>query len=94
MAEVSDNKLAQTAINLLCERVVDPIVAADGVAATIRGAIVANDLTEFFTPAELAALQSFVADLAALANSPVVSALQARHVPTHHNRALTIEGVN
>ena len=62
MAELSDKKKVQTAINLLCERVIDRIVGADAVADLIRGAIIDNDLTGFFTPAELTALQSFVTD--------------------------------
>ena len=91
---MADTKLAQTAINLLRDRVARPVVQADAVASKIRQAIIDNNLTGQFTTAELNALQAFVTDLAALADSPVVAALETRYVPSHRAKALIIDGVN
>ncbi len=91
---MADTKKAQTAINLLHERVTQPIARANEVAATIRQAIINEGLTGQFTACELTALQNFVSDLATLAESSVVSALADRFVQSHRNRAITIPGVN
>lgn len=91
---IADTKRVQTVINLLYTRVTKPIQDAYAVAATIRQAIIDNQLTEQFSAEELTALQTFVTDLDALASSSVVTAITDRYVPTHRNRAITIEGVN
>ena len=91
---ISDTKKAQTVVNLFRDRVTRPIAQADAVAAAIKNAVVANGLTGQFTTGELTALNQFVTDLAALAASPVVAAIEARYVDSHRSQAITIEGVN
>jgi len=94
MAELSDKKKTTTIVNLLRDHCVQPIVDANAVAGLLRQAVIDNSLAGQFSAGELTALQSFVADLSALAGSSVVTAIQNRYVPTHKARALVIEGVN
>ena len=91
---IANKKKAQTVVNLLRDLVVARILAADGIAALLRQAVIDNGLAGEFSPEELSALASFVTDLSALASSPVVSALENRYVLTHRSAALTIPGVN
>ena len=91
---IADKKKAATVIGLLNKKVIEPLVQANEVAGKLRQAIIDNGLTAQFTAGELTALQGFVTDLAALAGSSVVAAIQARVSPTHKCRALIIEGVN
>lgn len=91
---IANKKKAQTVVNLLRDRVVARILAADGVAALLRQAVIDNGLAGEFSPGELSALSAFVGALAALADSPVVQAMEGRYVQTHRSQALTILGVN
>lgn len=91
---MADNKKMQTCLNLLHQRVTQPVVQANAVAALIRQAIIDNNLQDRLSAAERTALQNFVTDLAALASSSVVEALKNRYAGTHRNQALIIAGVN
>lgn len=91
---VADNKRAQAVINLLRQRVTQPIADANAVAGLIRQAIIDDGLIGQFTGAELSALQSFVTDLSALAASSVVAAIESRYMPGHGIKSLVISGVN
>ena len=91
---MTDNKKAQTIVNLLRDRVVVPLVAANAVADKLRQAVIDNNLTGEFTSGELSALSTFVTNLATLTSSPVVSTMETRYVPTHRAQALIVEDVN
>ena len=91
---IAESKQAQTIVNLLHDRVTVPLLAANAVAEKIRAAIVANGLQAHFTAGELSAMQTFVTDLAAVAASPVVAAIENRYVPTHRAQSLIVEDVN
>lgn len=91
---IADKKKFQTCANLLYLRVTKPIAEANAVAATIRQAIVDNNLQAFLTPAEQTALQNFVNDLSTLAGSAVVTKMANAYVPSHRSQALAITGVN
>jgi len=87
---MAPEKLAATVVSLLKSCVTDRIVAANAAAGVIRQAIVDNGLQDQFTAGELSALQQFEADLAALAASPVVAAMETRYSPTHQVEQQTI----
>ena len=91
---IADSKKAQTVVNLLHDRVVQPIERANAVVVALHQAIIDNGLTGQFTAGELTALQAFVTNLSALAGSTVVAAINARYVETHRAQALIIGGVN
>jgi len=91
---IVDSKKTATIANLLHQRVVEPILQARDAAAALRQAITDGGLAARFTPAELTGMDQFASDLAALAASPLVAAIQNRYVPTHRSKALIIKGVN
>ena len=91
---IADSKKVQTALNLLKERVVDKVVAADNVAELIRQAIIDEGLTSFFTAPELAGLVTLSNDLSAVAALPAITVLQDRYKETHIGNTITIAGVN
>lgn len=91
---VADSKRFQTCVNHLYLKVTKPVSDADALAATIRQAIVTNELTGFFTAGELTALQNFVADLSTLAGSAVVAKIASEYIASHRGHAVAIEGVN
>jgi len=91
---IAKTKQVQTILNLLRDRVTNKIVEANDVADKLRQIVIDNDLTEFFSPQELGALNSFVTDLASLAENKIIEASQNRYVKSHRSKALTIIGVN
>lgn len=91
---IADTKKAQAVRNLWHTRVASQISQADAVVAAIRSAIVDNNLTGEFEPAELAAMLAVETDLAALAALPGVTAAAEKYQPTHGDHALVITGVN
>ena len=91
---IAENKRFQTCVNLLHQRVTQPVAEANAVAALIRQAIVDNNLAGFLTIGEQTALLSFVNDLSNLAGSAVVTKMADKYVAGHENNALVIAGVN
>ena len=80
---ISDNKKAATIRNLWHLRVAQPILAADGVVAAIRAAIVDNSLVGEFSQGERDAMLAVETALQSLAALTGVTAAAATYKPGH-----------